>query len=440
MKIAIAGFGIEGKSSYNYFSSKYPSAEIVIIDERDQIDDLPVGARAQLGKSALDGLLDFDIVMRSPSLAPNRIVTNGKVWSATNEFFDKVPAKIIGVTGTKGKGTTCSLIASILRSAGKTVHLVGNIGVSALDILPKIRPDDIVIYELSSFQLWDLKKSPQIAVVLMIEPDHLDVHADFDEYVTAKTNITAHQTVSDIVIYHPTNKYSRQIAERTAGAKQRYAAKENGGVYVLNDAFYAGEDIICGVDTLHLVGAHNQENACAAISAVKKILPEATSQQIASGLSAFEGLPHRLKFVAEKNGVKYYDDSIATTPGSAVVAIRSFNQPKILILGGHDKGSDYRDLVREITQTDSVKTVLLIGSNADKLAELFDEVGASSRIDNLGIQSMTEIVQFAKKCTESGDVVILSPASASFDMFDSYHDRGDQFMKAVEEATQNGES
>lgn len=433
MKIAIAGFGIEGRSSYDYFTDQYPTAEVTIFDERDQLNDLPTDAKIYLGNGAFDKLIGFDIVVRSPSLAPNKIVTNGKIWSATNEFFDKVPAKIIGVTGTKGKGTTCSLIASILHSAGKTVHLVGNIGVPALDILPQIKPDDIVVYELSSFQLWDLKKSPQIAVVLIIEPDHLDVHIDFDEYVMAKANITVHQTVSDIVIYHPTNEYSQQIAGRSAGEKQRYAVHEDGGVYVWNDNFYIGTDAICGVDTLHLVGAHNRENACAAISAVKKIIPEVTNQQIVDGLLAFNGLPHRLNFVTEKNGVKYYDDSIATTPGSAVAAIRSFDQPKILILGGHDKGSDYRDLVREISQTDSVKTVLLIGSNADKLGGLLEGAGAGSRIDNLGKRTMSEIVQVAKKYAKPGDVVILSPASASFDMFDSYHDRGEQFITAVKE-------
>lgn len=297
MKIAIAGFGLEGRASYDYWNKV--DNELVVVDQ-NPIHDLPQGAKNQIGEDAFRNLSGFDLVVRTAGLSPNKIRTDGKVWSATNEFFAKCPAPIIGVTGTKGKGTTCSLIASILRSAGKTVHLVGNIGVPALELLPKIQPDDVVVYELSSFQLWDLESSPQIAVVLMIEPDHLDVHADMDDYVDAKSNITTHQTSDDVVIYHPTNQYSKRIADKSLGHKLRYNEVGNGSVYVESNNFCVQGRIICDVNELRIAGAHNRENACAAITATLVFDDEITNEQIIDGLKNFNGLPHRLKFVAEK--------------------------------------------------------------------------------------------------------------------------------------------
>ena len=448
MKIIIAGYGVEGMSNLVYFRRKFPDAEFVVADERpaDKLPVIPDGVKLISGKNVFNEQLgDADLVVRTASLPPRNIKTNGKIWSATNEFFDKCPAPIIGVTGTKGKGTTCSLIAAILQQAGQTVHLVGNIGVPALDVLPKIEKTDIVVYELSSFQLWDLEKSPHIAVVLMIEPDHLNVHTDFADYLNAKKNIRRHQGISDKCIYHPTNKYSQEVAaaplDRLLGTgdnhgdtldfAQRYAIPDDDQVYVRDDYFCVQNRQICSTDHLRLPGAHNLENACAAMSAVTELPITVTDEQFAAGLESFTGLPHRLKFVAEKNGVKYYDDSISTTPGSAIAALKAFTEPKILILGGSDKGAEYAELAQEIARQ-QMRAVIVNGANASEIIEILHKNEVSCQVMQLEMTPMPMVVTAAANQAQSGDVVILSPAAASFDMFKSYNDRGEQFVAAVD--------
>ena len=412
MKIVIAGYGVEGQSNLRYFQKKFPEANFLVADERDRVDGLPDNVGYQVGFA---GLNDADLIIRSPSLSPEKIKTSGKIWSATNEFFDKCPAPIIGVTGTKGKGTTCSLIAAILRQAGQTVHLVGNIGVPALDVLPKIKKNDVVVYELSSFQLWDIERSPHIAVVLMIEPDHLNVHSDFDDYLLAKSNIARFQTADDYLIYNSKNEFSSSIAGVSLAQKKEYPFALSGDI----------------ISAIRLPGKHNIDNACAAILAARATIPGLSDNDIKAGLSNFTGLPHRLKFVAEKNGVKYYDDSISTTPGSAVAALRAFAEPKVLILGGSDKGADYRELASEIT-AQQMRAVIINGENANEITKALSDEKVSCRVVCLRMAMMSELVEAAKNQAQPGDVVILSPAAASFDMFKSYNDRGEQFVKAVE--------
>lgn len=423
MKIAIAGYGLEGRSNYEYFLDK---GELTIVDERESLDNLPEGAKTILGKSAFQKLTDFDMVVRTASLAPAKIKTSGKIWSATNEFFASCPAPIIGVTGSKGKGTTVSLIASILREAGQTVHVVGNIGVPALGVLPDIKANDIVVYELSSFQLWDVENSPEVAVVLMIEPDHLDIHTNFDEYVEAKAQIVKHQTDKDIVVYYNANEFSRKIGEISNAAKIPYQTPETS--YVKDDSFYYGKKKICPTDVLQIQGAHNLDNACAAIAAVWPFTQD--EDAIERGLHSFSGLPHRLKHVRTVEGIEYYDDSIATTPGSAVAAMEAFTQPKVVILGGSSKGATFDELAKVAASTE-VRCVVVIGDEADKIEQELSKVNVPAV--NLGSDvRMDQIVKTARDYSKPGDVVILSPACASFGMFKNYSDRGDQFIAAVE--------
>ncbi len=418
--IGIIGFGLEGKASAKYYYDK--GNQITILDQNQDLE-VPEEYGARLDEQAFDqDLSEYDLVLRSPGIRPDKLISAQKVWSLTNEFFAKCPAPIIGVTGTKGKGTTCSLIASILKVAGKKVHLVGNIGVPALENLPKIKADDVVVYELSSFQLWDLEKSPQISVVTMIEPDHLDVHLDFEEYLAAKSNIVKFQAKNDQVFYYD-NQFSEQVAQKSLGKKTKYGVQGE-GVYI-NDGYFCFDNRkICSIDQLKLPGKHNLLNACGAIAACLEFVSD--YQQIADGLAEFTGLPHRLKFVAEKNGVKYYDDSIATTEGSAIAALKAFNQNKVIILGGSDKGSDYEKVLDQVDKTESI--IVAIGQTGEKIHQKAIKRGIESyRVEGL----MGEVVKKASELAESGSVVILSPASASFGQYKNYKDRGEQFIKAV---------
>ena len=406
MNIAIAGYGVEGKASYEYWNTD--NNHITIVDERTEIDGVPEGSATIRGAGAFSKLDEYDLIIRSPSIAPRKLPYGDKVWSATNEFFAKCPAPIIGVTGTKGKGTTCSLIASILRAAGKTVHLVGNIGTPALEVLPTIKTNDVVVYELSSFQLWDIQKSPHVAVILMIEQDHLDIHESMEDYVSAKANIVRYQTNNDIVVFNKNNTLSKNIGRSSRARKNDYPF-----------------DIDQFSEYVKLPGEHNLENVSAAIAAVREFAVEDSA--IRDGFAAFTGLPHRLKFVAEKNGIRYYDDSIATTPGSAIAALKSFNEPRVLILGGSDKGAEYDEVIRLCQETDT--TVVAIGQNGMVIAGLCQKYDVRCVREE---GDMPAIVGAASQAANKQGVVLLSPAAASFDMFKNYADRGNQFIAAVE--------
>ena len=430
MKIAIAGYGIEGQASYRYYVQD-PSNEITIFDQNPDFKG-PDGVNTVVGHDAFENLQGYDLVLRTPAIAPNLIHTDGKVWSGTNEFFAKSPAPIIGVTGTKGKGTTSSMIASILEAAGKKVWLVGNIGTAAIDLLPEIKADDIVVYELSSFQLWDIQSSPHIAVILPIEPDHLNIHYNMEDYVAAKGSIRRFQKAGDICIYHPSNSYAAQIAALTTEApKKRYAISEDGGVYVKDNTFHTGEQIICSTDIMQVAGQHNIENACAAASVALEL--GISFQAISEGLMNFKGLPHRIEFVRVVNGVEYYNDSFSSAPGASVAAIKSFENPEIIVLGGIDRGADFSELIKTIAENKNVKELVLIGKIRHKLNDLLSAAGLEATITVFDGRTMPEIVDYLASRAQSGDAVILSPACASFDMFRDFKDRGDQFRALVNE-------
>lgn len=423
MKIAIAGYGIEGESSYRYYSQDSDN-KITIVNEINPEIPIPNGVQTLIGRDVFSKLYGYDLIIRTPGLPPNKIKADGKIWSGTNEFFAKCPAKIIGVTGSKGKGTTASLVANILESAGKKVWLVGNIGKPALDVLQYIKADDYVVYELSSFQLWDLEKSPQIAVVLFIEQEHLNVHTNMEEYIMAKSHIAIHQTTYDLIVFNKSNQYSNQIASMSKANLVGFQDQKT--AHVKEGYFWYNEQKICSINTLNIVGNHNLDNACAAIDAIWSITDDISA--IEKGLGNFKGLPHRLQFVREIDGVKYYDDSIATTPSSAIAALCSFDCHKVIILGGSSKGSDFSELANEIKKHDAV--AILIGDEAEIIADAFKKVNFKN-YEIIDKPNMGQIVDRAKILADNRGVVLLSPSSASFGLFKNYIDRGEQFCASV---------
>jgi UDP-N-acetylmuramoylalanine--D-glutamate ligase len=429
MKIAIVGFDLEGRATYDYLTA-LGGHEITICDQNEQIG-VPGGVASHLGDGYLNGLDEFDVIVRTPGLSPRKILGQNpgvaeRITTHVNLFFGGSPTNnIIGVTGTKGKGTTSSLITAMLEAAGQKVRLGGNIGVPPLTFLSELDERSWVVLELSSFQLIDLRYSPHLAVCLMVVPEHLDWHKDLEEYLTAKEQLFAHQTINDTAIYFADNENSYRIASAGLGQEVPYFAAP--GAVVENEAIMIDGQVICELADLKLLGAHNWQNACAAVTALWRA-GFREPEPLRKALQEFSGLPHRLELVAEVNGANYYDDSFATTPESAIVAIQAFAQPKIVILGGSDKGADYSELAG-VVAANEVKQVVLIGNQAEAIKAALDQVGFHAY--EMGGTSMTDIINQAHTLARPGDVVLLSPACASFDMFKNYKDRGDQFKATV---------
>lgn len=435
MKVAILGYDVEGRVSYEYFLAQ--GHEVTIHDLKTEVE-LPVGVTGILGDVYLDGLDRYDLLVRTAGLAPKKILDRNpgvanKITTHINEFFRVSPTKnIIGVTGTKGKGTTSTLIAKMLEAAGKQVKLGGNIGLPPLTFLSELTADSWVVLELSSFQLIDIQHAPHTAVCLMVVPEHLDWHTDIEEYYAAKANLFTNQAADDIAIYFANNETSKQIAARSPGTKIPYFAEP--GAYVDGKNIVIDGQIICKTAELKLLGQHNWQNACAAVTAVWRVIHSV--YPLCTTLTTFSGLEHRLELVRELNGVKYYDDSYGTTPETAVVAIQSFAEPKILIVGGSEKGSDYTELVTAIIKN-NVEHVICIGITGQKIADMLEERKNERCVtytvgEKPGDINIDQAVAYAKEHAQPAEIVLLSAASASFDMFKNYKHRGEEFKRAVQ--------
>lgn len=437
MKIAVLGFGKQGQSALNYWGK---GNEITICDSN--ADTMPPsGVEVQTGENYLADLDRFNLIIRSPAVHPRDIVAANderilrKVTTVTEEFFRVCPAPIIGVTGTKGKGTTSTLIAKILEAGGKKVHLGGNIGIPPLDMLAdNIQPSDWVVLELANFQLIDLGVSPKIGVCLMVVPEHLDWHTDIAEYIQSKQNLFRHQSPNDLAIFNRANDFSTEVVGISPALKLSYEVpligeqpSERNGAYVFGDDIYMDDERVCSVTDVVLLGRHNLQNVCAAIAATWDIIGNDPAI-ITNVLKNYVGLPHRLELVRTLDGIKFYDDSFSTTPDSAIVAIEAIKGNKIMILGGSDKGANFDTLADTITKN-SVKAVVQIGKMGPTIAKALSDRGYTAIHD--GGASMESIIHTASEIAQTGDSVILSPACASFDMFKDYIDRGDQFHKVV---------
>ncbi len=444
-KIAIVGLGVEGLSSALYLVGK--GAEVTIFDqnkeeelEKDVFEEAKkLKVNFVLGEFYLERIEGFDLVVRGPGIQLallEKYVPKEKITSQIKLFFDLCPAEIIGVTGTKGKGTTSSLIYEMLKKKGFDAYLGGNIGLPPFDFLDKLSVQSKVVLELSSFQLLDLEKSPHIAVMLMITSEHLNYHNSIEEYIDAKRNLVRFQNEKDFAILNRDYPATNESDVHTNGkvfhvSREREAPEE--GCFVRDEKVWLRvgdkEIEIVDIKDILLPGRHNLENVCATVMAA--YLAGASKENIAWVLKTFKGLEHRLELVATINGVRYYDDSFSTTPETAIAAIQAFKEPEILILGGSSKNSDFTELGKVISKSENVKLIIGIGVEWERIkAEIAESLSPIPVIE--GARDMRTIVAAAYKLAVPGDVVLLTPACASFDMFKNYKDRGEQFKEEVE--------
>lgn len=431
MKVAILGYDVEGRASFDYFTKQ---GHEVVIRDRNPNTLIPEGTDSVLGDNYLDGLDQFDLLVRTPGLYPDSILKNNpsvadKITSQLNEFFAVCPTKnIIGVTGTKGKGTTTTLITKILEAAGKQVHLGGNIGVPPFTFVSELQADSWVVLELSNFQLIDLSSSPHIAVCLGIVEEHLDWHKDMSDYVKAKSQLFRWQAEDDIAIYFADNDISKQIADISKGHKLPYYAPP--GAYVSNEIIVIDGKEICPTSELKLIGRHNWQNICAAVTATWQVTKDLNVfRQV---LTTFSGLEHRIEFVREVNGVRFYNDSYASGLKATEAAIEAISGKKVMILGGYDRKLDIDHFGSyTLAHQDDFRTLLLIGQSAKRLASSLDKAGFTNYVLKPDAKTMESIVTEAQKLAQPGDAVVLSPGFASFDMFKNFSDRGLRFKRVV---------
>ena len=438
--------GVSNLPLLDYFYDK--NAKVTVFDKNTPSDEImekinKYRYEVEIGEYNLSRLNGFDIVFRSPSVLPTReeLVTaanKGAIITSEIEMVLKLaPCKIIGVTGTEGKTTTTSIIYEILKSSGKNCFLGGNIGKPIFTEIKNMKPEDIVVLELSSFQLMEMEVSPDISVVTNMYPDHLNIHSSYEEYQQAKKNIFLHQNENGVVILNYDNEITRKFADEVKSNLVYFSSLQklkNGYVYDRKDETikrYANgkSENILKKQEIKLRGIHNYENICAALAATASIVDE--KSQI-KAIKEFNGVEHRLEFVRELNGVKYYNDSIGTSPASTIAGLNAFDENIILLAGGSDKGLDYTEIGETIAK--KVRVLLLTGPTAEKIenaTKLAMNKAGKETVEIIHCKDLQEAVSTANEKAKSGEIVLMSPASASFDAFKNFIERGIKFKEFV---------
>lgn len=449
-KVAVIGLGVSNIPLISYLHDL--KSEVTVFDNKeiDQIDNdlinqiIDYGMNFSFGKDYLKKLEGFDIIFRSPSCLPTvpelvKEAERGAIITTEVEMvLELTPSKVIGVTGSDGKTTTTTLISKVLEAGGHKVFLGGNIGFPLFTKISEMTPEDFVVLELSSFQLMNMKISPTISVITNITPNHLNIHSSMEEYVEAKQNIFLHQEPEDLVILNYDNEITRKCGKIAKSRVVYFSSKEkleNG--YIVDDdkIKYCQNGLRSHIlDTKNIIlrGKHNAENICAVLAATKEFVNQETAIKT---ISEFRGVEHRIELVKEtENRVKWYNDSASSSPTRTIVGLNSFSRRNIiLIAGGYDKNLDYAPLAKPVL--DNCKELILIGQTAEKIKNAVEkEMQKDTTGKKLGIHkcdSLLETIELAKTLTNKGDIVLFSPASASFDMFKNFADRGNQFKELV---------
>ena len=447
-KIAFIGMGVTNRELITKFAKA--GADVTLCDKKsfeelgEQKNEYKeLGVKFELGENYLGGLQNQEIIMRSPGFEyyTKELVEAGKngakITSEMELFFEYCPCKIYAVTGSDGKTTTTTLIGEMLKEEGKIVHLGGNIGRALFPIVEEINAEDIAVVELSSFQLISMRQSPNVAIITNVTPNHLDHHKDMQEYIDAKRNILLSQTEKDIAILGQENDVTYSMREDIKG-ELYWFSREN---LVKNGACLDEEGYLCLMNNsvptrvvnktqVKLPGLHNIENLLCTMAAVQK---EVTVENMAKVAQTFAGVQHRIEPVAEKNGVHWYNDSIATSPTRTIAGLRSFNQKLILIAGGYDKDIPFEPMVEDVLK--SVKLLILTGNTANKIeAAVRTSAGFSeSLLQIIRVDDLPHAVKTANEMATEGDVVLFSPASASFDSYPNFEKRGEHFKQLVDQ-------
>lgn len=444
-RVAVIGIGVSNKPLIKLLLRKGIS---VTACDKNRWEDFggdaeeleSLGAELRLGPDYLKGL-DHDVIFRTPGLRPDvpellAAKEKGSVITSEMEvFFEVCPCHTIGVTGSDGKTTTTTIIESLLRKAGYTTYVGGNIGRPLLTDVDGMEPGDWAVLELSSFQLMTMERSPEIAVVTNLAPNHLDIHKSMEEYVTAKKNIFSHQSSYEKAVFNEDNEVTRGFADEVGDRAVRFSRRKelDRGVYEKDGAVWCADErgrrqVLLLKDIL-LPGDHNVENYMAAIAAIDGLVSDTVVREFAA---SFAGVEHRIELVRTLNGVRYYNDSIASSPSRTIAGLRSFREKVILIAGGYDKHIPFDVLGPEVVR--HVKQLILTGATAAKIREAvegYPDYGGQPPI--LECEDFTKAVLAAHRMAQPGDMVILSPACASFDRFKNFAQRGEAFKKIIYE-------
>jgi len=444
--VAVIGIGVSNIPLIRYLHklgsviTAFDKRNIEQIDESIILELSSCNVELSLGENYLDSLVGFDIIFRSPSVRPDTrelILEQNRGAILTSEIelvMELCPGTIIGVTGSDGKTTTTSLIYEILKNK-YNCYIGGNIGIPLFDKLDEMREEDIVILELSSFQLMTMTVSPKIAVVTNVSPNHLDMHASYDEYIDAKKNIFRYQEEDSLLVLNYDNKITQNFERFAKGKVSFFSSKERlEGQIVVEDGIIKSCETsrirsrILDIKDTHLRGTHNAENICAALLATKNLVDLETAK---FAIKSFKGVEHRIEFVERINDVEYFNDSIASSPTRTLACLNSFDEKIILIAGGYDKNLDYTPLAIPIIE--NVKALILLGATKEKIFDVVNqELEKQKReLPIYECNSLEEAVKISKSISKAGDKVILSPASASFDMYKNFEERGNYFKELV---------
>ncbi len=437
-RVAVLGLGVSNRPLVRMLLAH--GCDVIGCDrtEREKLDaeilELEArGCRLQVGTGYLDGLT-ADVVFRTPGMHPgNPALTalreaGAQVTSEMEVFFEVCPCTLLAVTGSDGKTTTTTLISEMLKAAGKTVWLGGNIGTPLLPLCGRMQKEDFAVVELSSFQLMDMTRSPHVAVVTNLAPNHLDVHRDMDEYVQAKKNIFAFQGAEDILILNADNAITNGFTGN--GTTKKFSRQGTGELWVRDGVILRGETPVLDTADILLPGVHNIENYMAAILAVEDLVSDETVRQVAK---TFGGVEHRIELVRVKDGVRYYNDSIASSPSRTIAGLKSFAQKVILIAGGYDKHIPYDVLGPYICR--HVRTLVLGGATGPQIRAAVENCPdyAENNPKIIDCADFDCAVTAAVAEAQPGDVVLMSPASAAFDQFKNFMERGSYFKKRIKE-------